>query len=66
MKKEEFAEAVLRLANVQEPFRPTAAYIPDGDCIEFVMAPDDYVARRMDGLVTVYYSRQTGEVSFAD
>ena len=62
MSNENFADAVLRLAKVQEPFVPTATYIRDGDCIEFVLAPDDYVARRMDGLVTVYYSRETGNV----
>ena len=62
MNNDKFAEAVLRLAKVQVPFRPTAAYIRDGDCIEFVIAPDDYRARRMDGLVTVYYSRETGKV----
>jgi hypothetical protein len=62
MTKEEFASSVMRLAGPQEPFKPSATYIPTGDCIEFVWAPDDYVAHRIDGLVTVYKSRKTGEV----
>lgn len=62
MTNDEFAQAVLRMASPERPFKPSATYIRDGDCIEFVIAPDDYVARRLDGLVTVYYSRKTGGV----
>jgi len=62
MTNKEFAEAVMGMADVQQPFQPHATYIREGDCIEFVIAPDDYVAHRIDGLVTVYYSRETGNV----
>jgi hypothetical protein len=60
--KDEFARAVLGLPGPQVPFQPEAVYIPEGDCIEFVVAPDDHFARRIDGLVTVYYSRKTGNI----
>lgn len=59
---DEFAQAVMRLAKPQRPFKPSATYIREGDCIEFVIAPDDYRAHRIDGLVTVYYSRRSGAV----
>jgi hypothetical protein len=62
MTNDQFAEAVLRMADSQEPFKPSATYIPEGDCIEFLVAPDNYRARRIDGLVTVYYSRKTNRV----
>ena len=62
MSNDDFAASVLAMANVQRPFTPTATYIPEGDCIEFVVAPDDHYAERIDGLVTVYYSRKTHEI----
>ncbi len=43
-------------------FEPHADYIPEGDCLEFFAAPDDYYAERIDGYVTVYYSRKTQEI----
>jgi len=43
-------------------FEPTAFYDPDGDCIEFLFASDDYYGERIDDLVTVYYSRTSGEL----
>ena len=58
----EFAETVMRLAQPQEPFQPTATYDPDGDCIEFLVQPDPFYAERIDDLVTVYYSQETQEV----
>ena len=62
MSNEEFANAVMGMADFEEPFRAHATYIPEGDCIEFVASNDDYYAERIDGLVTVYYSRETGEI----
>ena len=62
MTNDEFADAVLGLKNLQQPFEPHATYIREGDCIEFVIAPDNYYAHRIDGLVTVYYSRETGSI----
>jgi hypothetical protein len=58
----DFAESVLAMAGLHGPFTPSATYIPEGDCVEFVFAPDDYYGERIDGLVTVYYSRKTGEI----
>ena len=62
MTNEEFAASVQKIAERAEPFRPQVAYIPEGDCLEFMVAPDDYYAERIDGLVTVFYSRKTGEI----
>jgi len=62
MPNEEFAQQVLRLAQPAEPFKPTAAYDPDGDCIEFLAKPDPFYGERVDDLVTVYYSQDTHEV----
>src|SRR6266404_4404284 len=58
----DFAKRMLLLAKPAERFRPTAAYDPDGDCIEFLAKPDPFYGERVDELVTVYYSQETGEV----
>ena len=60
--KEEFAKSVMSLAEQAEPFKPTATYDPDGDCIEFLFKADAFYAERIDGLVTVYYSQDSREV----
>ncbi len=59
---EEFAKRMMLLARPAEEFRPTATYDPDGDCIEFLTRPDPFYGERVDDLVTVYYSQETGEV----
>ena len=59
---EEYAKQMMLLAQPAERFKPTATYDPDGDCIEFLVAPDPFYAERVDDLVTVYYSQQTNEV----
>jgi hypothetical protein len=59
---EEFAKRMTLMAQPFERFEPTAVYDPDGDCIEFVAKPDPFYAERVDDLVTVYYSQETGEV----
>src|SRR5437899_3068686 len=59
---EELAKRMLLLARPAEQFRPTATYDPDGDCIEFLAKPDPFWAERVDDLVTVYYSQETGEI----
>lgn len=59
---EEFAKRMLLLARPAEQFEPTAAYDPDGDCIEFLAKPDPFYGERLDDLVTVYYSQETDEV----
>ena len=62
MPNDEFAEKVLRMAEQAPEAGPTATYDPDGDCIEFLAKPDPFYAERVDDLVTVYYSQETGEV----
>src|SRR5882762_7459680 len=59
---EEFAKRMLLLARSAEQFRPTATYDADGDCIEFLARPDPFYAERIDDLVTVYYSQETGAI----
>lgn len=51
------------LAGAAEQLEPTATYDPDGDCIEFFAKPDPFYTERVDDLLTVYYSRETGEVT---
>ncbi|MCX7428701.1 MAG: hypothetical protein NTW96_24125 [Planctomycetia bacterium] len=58
----EFARRMVLLSRPAEQFKPTAAYDPDGDCIEFLAKPDPFYAERVDDLVTVYYSQETGEL----
>jgi hypothetical protein len=62
MSNSDFAKRMMLLARPAEQFEPTATYEPDGDCIEFLAKPDPFYAERVDDLVTVYYSQQTGEV----
>jgi hypothetical protein len=59
---DEFAARVLELAAPTQEFSPTAYYDPDGDCIEFLASPDNFCAERVDDLVTIYYSENTGEI----
>jgi hypothetical protein len=59
---EEFAKRMMLLAGHAEQFEPTATYDPDGDCIEFLAKPDPFYGERVDDLLTVYYSQDTGEV----
>jgi hypothetical protein len=59
---EEFAKRMMLLAKPAEQFRPTATYDPDGDCIEFLAKSDPFYAERVENLVTVYYSQETGEI----
>ena len=58
----DFAKRMTLLARPAEAFKPTATYDRDGDCIEFLSKPDPFYAERIDDLVTVYYSQETGEV----
>ena len=58
----DFAKRMTLLAKPAESFRPTATYDPDGDCIEFLAKPDSFFAERVDDLMTVYYSQETGEI----
>jgi len=62
MTNEEFAQLVLGKVAPEQPFLPVADYDPDGDCIEFIAAPDSYYAERIDPLVTVYRSQESGEI----
>lgn len=41
---------------------PLVTYIPEGDCLEIVLAEDNYYAERINGLVTIYYSEHTDKI----
>src|ERR1700730_16185829 len=58
----DFAKRMMLLARPADQYRATAIYDPDGDCIEFLAQADPFYAERVDDLVTVYYSQETGEV----
>ncbi len=58
----DFAKRMMLLARPASQFKPTAVYDSDGDCIEFLAAPDPFCAERVDDVVTVYDSQETGEV----
>jgi hypothetical protein len=62
MSNADFAKHMMQLADPKTPFQPTAIYDRDGDCIEFLAAPDPFYAERVDDLVTVYYSQESGEI----
>lgn len=59
---EDFAKRMMLMARPAEQFEPTATYDSDGDCIEFLAKPDPFYAERVDDLLTVYYSQDSGEV----
>lgn len=58
----EFAKRMMLYARPADQFRPSAVYDRDGDCIEFIAKSDPFYAERIDDLVTVYYSQETGEL----
>lgn len=62
MTNAEFAAKLAELSQDAGPPQATAVYDPDGDCIEFLARPEPFYAERVDDLVTVYYSQETGEV----
>ena len=62
MTNNDFEKHVLSYVQPGHLFQPSAHYDSDGDCIEFFAKPDDYVSERIDGLVTVYRSRDTKEI----
>jgi hypothetical protein len=62
MSNDQFAQLVLNAVSPDAKFQPTATYDPDGDCIEFIAAPDSFYAERVDSLVTVYRSQDNDAV----
>jgi hypothetical protein len=57
---EEFIDKLL--GEPEREFAPFAEYDADGDCIEFFAAPGPFYAERIDGMLTVYRSRETKEI----
>jgi hypothetical protein len=41
---------------------PQVVYDPDGDCIEFLIADEDFYARRMNAMLTIYIGRESGDL----
>jgi hypothetical protein len=59
---DEFANRVLDFAGSAKFEGPAAYYDRDGDCIEFLASDDEFYSERVDDLVTVYYSHESGEI----
>lgn len=62
MNQEQFASLVLGQVSSHKPQFPQVAYDPDGDCIEFLACDEDFYARRVDEMITVYVSRDSGKI----
>lgn len=62
LSKENYYKKVLKIADKAGSFKPEAYYDSDGDCIEYIVKPDDFYAERVDDLLTVYNSEKTQEV----
>jgi len=62
LSNEDYAKKVFEIVEKAEPFKPEADYDPDGNCIEFIVKPDDFYAERVDDLLTVYYSEETKDI----
>jgi len=62
IQQQDFADAVRAMVEPDSPFKPTAIYIPEGDCLEFVVSPEDYYGERVDGRITIYRGRETKEI----
>ena len=61
-KPNSFADLVLNQPKRFGSFIPMAHYDRDGDCVEFLLSDEDFYAERIDGLVTVYYGRSSGNL----
>jgi len=62
MNNVEFADYMLKLAKNAPPFKPSATYDPDGDCIECIVKPDSFYAERVDDFLTIYRSHENNEI----
>lgn len=62
MDSAKFADEVWQKFGKDTPFKPSAYYDVDGDCIEFVATNEAYKAERLDKWVTVFRGRHTGEI----
>lgn len=62
MSNSDFAAHMLKLAGDAPVFQPSATYDADGDCIEFLIAPEPFYGERIDDLVTVYCSQESKEI----
>ncbi len=61
MNNDDFANALLNLRD-ESPFAPRAYHNKDGDCLEILWSDEDFVAERIDPLVTVYCGRESNEL----
>ncbi len=59
---EDFTKMALGYIDKDVVFEPLATYDEDGDCMEFLISNESFYAKRIDDLVTVYYSRETDEI----
>jgi hypothetical protein len=59
---DDFAQDLIRLSNEAVEFTPILYYDADGDCIEFIAEPHSHDAQRINSLLTVYLSTETGRL----
>ena len=57
-----FAESLLARVPASEPQLPFVEVDAAGDCIEVLLSSDSYYAERLDSRVTVYMSRDSGDL----
>ncbi|MBN1908808.1 MAG: hypothetical protein JW818_03635 [Pirellulales bacterium] len=57
-----FAKDLLARVPDSLPPMPMVLQNPDGDCIEILLSRDNYRAKRLDSLVTIYVHRETDEL----
>lgn len=62
MNQDQFASLVLGQVSSHKPQFPQVAYDPDGDCIEFLACDEDFYARRIDEMITVYVGRDSEKI----
>lgn len=55
VKEDEFSQMIDAMM-AEASFRPGAYYDANGDCIEFIIHPDQFVGKVIDGLLTLYLS----------
>lgn len=57
-----FAKEVMSQLGPQKEFSPSVYHSLEGDSIEFIGRPGAFYAERLDDLVTVYISEESGKV----
>lgn len=46
----------------EKTFKPSVFHNKAGDCLEFYASPESFFAERLDGFITLYIGRETGDI----